>query len=135
MGDEPMPSELAASIISAVGQHVEFELEPIRAELLQRLEEPSDEYIWPRAERIAAHAIGAAWSVELVEQCERGLAEAHELFLRAAGHCLEAADELGSSGAESWIARAIRHRLAFDVVWATLDERHGVEWHECQAGG
>jgi hypothetical protein len=121
------PSDLTESIISAVWQHVEFELEPIRAELLERLEEPSEEEVWARAERIAEDAIDTGWSAELIEQCERGLMQAHELFLRAAEQCLEATDDLGANGRESWVARAIRHQLAFDAVWDTLDEWHGVE--------
>ncbi len=127
------PPELAGEIIPAVTNKAELDLEPIRAELLTRLEEPSEEYIWPRAERIAEDAIDSIWPAELHEQCAQGLQRAHEQFLRAAAQCLDAADDLEANGRESWIARAVRHHFAFEAVWDTLDERHGVESHECQA--
>ena len=130
---------LAQGIIAAVNQTVEIDLELVKNELLAKLEEPSDEYIWPRAQGIAADAIDATWPAELVEQCERGLEHAHELFLRGAAACREAEDDLASRRLESWIAGAIRHRLAFDVCWDTLDDRHGVHSFEsecsCGAGG
>jgi hypothetical protein len=118
----PKPVELAEGIICSVNRHVEFDLTPIRAELAERLREPSEEYIWPRAERIASDAIEAVWSEELVEQCARALAEAHEEFLVAAARCLEAADELEHKGRESWIAGAVLHRVAFDAAWDVLAE-------------
>jgi len=35
-----------------------------------------------------------------------------------------AAEDLEANGAESWIAKAVRHHFAFETVWDTLDERH-----------
>ena len=69
-----------------------------------------------------------ALAPELIAQCEQALDKAHDDFLVAAAHCREA------NGRESWIAGAIRHHLAQETVWNTLDERYGVEWHEfeCQ---
>ena len=133
----PTPPELAMDIISAVSSHVEFDLEPLGADLLERLEEPSEEYIWPRAERIVEDAIDSSWAPELVAQCAQTLDQAHDYFLVAAAHCREASEDLEANGRESWIAGAIRHHLAYETAWNTLDERHGVEWHEfecqCQA--
>jgi hypothetical protein len=129
----PEPSELTAHIVSAVNRHVDFDLAPIKAELLERLEEPSDEYVWVRAETIAEDVIDSTWPEELIAQCEKGLAEARADFLIAATRCEEAVDDLRANGRESWIARAVRHRLAFDTAWNTLDERHGVQAHECDA--
>ncbi len=130
----PKPPELAMDIISAVSSHVEFDLGPLRTDLLERLEGPSEEYIWARAERIVEDAVDSSWAPELVAQCEQALAKAHDDFLVAAAHCLEAAEDLEAHGRESWIAGAIRHHLAHETAWNTLDERHGVEWHEfeCQ---
>jgi hypothetical protein len=127
----PKPPELAMNIISAVSSHVEFDLVPLRANLLERLEEPSEEYIWPRAERIVEDGIDSSWAPELLAQCEQALEKAHDEFLVSAAHCREASDDLQLNGRESWIAGAIRHHLAFETAWETLDERHGVEWHEC----
>lgn len=110
-----------------------FDLEPLRAALLERVEEPSAEYIWPRAERIVEDTIDTAWAAELLEQCERALEEARADFLATACRCDEAADDLRLNGRESWIAKAIRHRLAFETAWDTLDDRHGVEWVEFEA--
>jgi hypothetical protein len=121
-GSPPAPPELADAIASAVARHVTIDLGPICAELEARLAQPSEEYVWPRAERLASDAIDALWSGELVEQCARGLAEAHDEFLRAAAACLEAAAELEREGREAWIARAMIHLLAFDASWAALCE-------------
>jgi len=50
--------------------------------------------------------------------------EAHlERALVQAQRCLEAAGELEERGADSWIAGAVLHRLAFDVSWAVLAEQ------------
>src|SRR5436190_6119910 len=129
----PADPARAAELISAVARHVEFDLQPLRAELLERLGAPSNECIWERAERIVEHAIDVSWWPEVVAQCERGLHAAREDFLVAAAQCNDAAAELQRKGRESWIAAAIRHRLAFDAAWRTLDERHAVEWLECKA--
>jgi hypothetical protein len=119
-GSPPTPPELADAIVSAVASHVTVDLGPICAELVGRLAEPAEEYVWPRAERLASDAIDALWSGELVEQCAGGLAEAHDGFLRAAAACLEATAELERAGREAWIARAMIHRLAFAANWAAL---------------
>jgi len=37
-------------IIAAVTRNLEFDLEPLPTDLLERLEEASEEYIWPPAE-------------------------------------------------------------------------------------
>jgi len=129
----PASPELAMEIVSAVARHVKFDLEPLRRQLLERLEEQSEDDIWERAERIVEDAIDSTWPEELAAQCEQGLEAAREDFLVAAARCEEAADELRLKGGESWIAGAIRHRLAFDTAWETLDERHGVVWHDCEA--
>lgn len=143
--EAPVPALLRETVISAVRDRAGFDLAPIRAGLLARLmrpvgkagpvEEagqladvgPSEAYVWPREERIAEDVIDAAWSDELIEACRRGLAETHEFFLRSAACCLEADADLTAKGCESWIAGAIRHQLAFDAVWDTLDDRHRIE--------
>lgn len=132
--EPPKPAELAMNIIFAVTGHVEFEIEPLRSDLLEKLEEPFDEYIWPHAERIVEDAIDSAWLPELLAQCERAAGKAHDEFLAMASRCLEAVEDLEQNGRDSWIAGAVRHHLAFETAWATLDERHGVEHHEpmCQ---
>jgi len=121
----PTPPELAEDIVRAVGRHVRFDLRPVRAAVVARLAEPDHEDIWPRAERLAGEAIDEEWAAELLEECERALAEAHEGFLVRAARCLEAAEKLESDGLESWIAGTIRHRLAFDASWETLTEQGG----------
>ncbi len=116
----PKPPELAAKIIHAVWQHVEFDNAPIRRELRRRLKEPSDEYIWPRAEDIAADEISTVWAHELVEQCERSLEAAGD-DLAALGADVEAIeDDLTEYGRESWIAKAIRHQIAFEAAWDVI---------------
>jgi hypothetical protein len=135
-GSLPTPPELADAIVAAVARYVTIDLGPICAELEARLAEPSEEYAWPRAERLASDAIDARWSGELVEQCAAGLAEAHEGFLRAAATCLEATAELEQAGREARIARAMIHRLAFDVSWAMLTETELLDGGEgCASAG
>jgi hypothetical protein len=135
-GSPPTPPELAEAIASEVARHVTVDLAPICAELEARLAEPSDEYVWPRAERLASDAIDALWSGELVEQCARGLAEAHDGFLCAAATCLEATAELERAGREAWIARAMIHRLAFDAGCAAVTETERLDGEEgCSSAG
>jgi len=62
----------------------------------------------------------------------QALAQAHGRLLRAAAQCLDAAEDLEANGAESWIAKAVRHHFAFETVWDTLDERHCVAQYECE---
>lgn len=131
--DPPMPPEPAGQIIAAVWFCVDFDRAPLRAHLLEQLKEPSGEYIWPRAERIVAEEIDAAWAPELIAQCERALPEATGDLPQAVEECREALDDLRQNGAGAWIFRAIRYQLAFDTAADTLDERHGVQRHECHA--
>jgi hypothetical protein len=134
----PSPPEPAEDIIGVVARHVRFELRPLKVVLAERLAEPDDVYIWPRAELIAGDVIDAEWPQELVGECERALAEAHEDFLVRAARCLEAAHDLEVDGRESRIGQAIRHRLAFDAScdviaarcpcadeWCALDDGAG----------
>lgn len=109
-------------IASGIRRRVDFDLDPIRAELRERLAEPSDEVIWERAERIATESVGDYWSGELEEQCARALGDVHEEFLVNAVRCLEAGEMLEAEGRESWVAGAVIHQLAFDAVWDVLTE-------------
>jgi hypothetical protein len=130
----PEPVELAEDLVCAVGRHLRFDLAPLRAELAERLREPSEEYVWPRAERIVSDLIDSVWSQELVDQCERAVADAHEGFLVAAARCLGLADELATEGREAWIAGAMRHRLAFDATWDVLAEEGRLDESLSEAG-
>jgi hypothetical protein len=128
----PDPSDRAAAIVGAVAAHVELDLAPIRDAVRHGLAGPSEEFVCERAERIAAGAIETLSADELLEQCERGLGEAHESFLITAERCREAAEDLARNGSEAWIARAIRHRLAFDAAWDAMTETGHVvemEWN------
>jgi len=116
----PEPCELAANIIQAVWQHVEFDNAPIRREVRRRLKEPSEEFIWPRAEDIAIDEISSAWPVELVEQCERSLEAAGDELAALGADVMAIGDDLTEYGRESWIAKAIRHQIAFDAAWHVI---------------
>lgn len=137
----PQPWERAEAIVGAVAPCVEVDLAPVRAAVVRRLDVPSEELVCERAERIAAEELDAQVSDELVRQCERALGEAHDSFLLTAARCLDAADDLRRHGPASWIALAVRHRLAFDAAWDAMAESGHVvemEWgpHEerCGAG-
>jgi len=109
-------------IASGVRRRIEFDLDPIRAELRRRLAEPSDEYIWVRADRIAADAIRQCWSGELEEQCARALGDVHDEFLVSAARCLEAGEVLEAEGHRAWLAKGVIHQLAFDAVWDVIGD-------------
>jgi hypothetical protein len=119
----PSPPELAAQIVAAVSEHVEFELAPLEAHLREQLEEPSEEYIWERAERIVRDEIDASWMPEVVAQCERALAEALQDLALVPEQRRGALEDLRRNGRESWIYGAIRHHLAFETTWEVLTER------------
>jgi hypothetical protein len=121
-------------IVSVVRRGVELDLETVKADLLEKLEEPSDEYIWIRAERIAGDSIDTLWGPTLLEQCASGLAGARDVFLAMADRCSMAAEELQQQGLESWVVRAVRHELGVSACFDTLDERHGVTWWDCDDG-
>jgi len=124
----PSPPELAAQIVAAVSEHVEFELAPLKAHLRERLAEPSEEYIWERAERVVRDEIDASWRLEVRAQCGRALAKAVDDGLQVAEHCRDALEDLRQNGGESWIYGAIRHHLAFETAWEVLNEQD-----ECRA--
>jgi hypothetical protein len=131
----PQPPERASAIVGAVVRHVGLDLAPIRAAVVAGLAEPSAEFIGARAEAIAEAAVVEKWAEELVDHCRSGLAQAHESFLLTASRCLEAAEDLEHHGAESWIARAVRHRLAFDAAWDALAQsEHVTEIEWCADG-
>src|SRR3954468_19328925 len=125
------PSERAAAIVSAVAVHVDVDLAPIRAAVAERLAEPSAAFVCERAGTIADAAIAERCAEELVVECRRGLAEAHESFLLTASRCLEAADDLERGAGDSWTVLAARHRLAGDAAWdamATSEHVESIEW-------
>ena len=124
----PSPPELAAQIVAAVSEHVEFELAPLKAQLREQLEEPSEEYIWERAERVVRDEIDASWRLEVRAQCGRALAKAVDDVPQVAEQCRDALEDLRQNGRESWIYGAIRHHLAFETAWEVLNEQD-----ECRA--
>jgi hypothetical protein len=139
----PTRENVAGRIVSDVCGRIEFDREPVRERLRDGLREPDDEYIWPRAERIAGDALREFWVDRLEEQCRVGLEHARETALAQAMGCLDARDELGARGRDSWIAQAVIHTFAFDVaaeVFETnpefgvesfpLDDGQGVEREE-----
>jgi hypothetical protein len=115
--DPPKPVERIASVVVS---GVRPEPAPVRTHLPERLLVPDEEYVRPRAERIATEALTGRWQAEPAELCPRGLADARELA--QAQRCLDAARDLDERGEESWIAGAVLHRLAFDVSWDVLAE-------------
>jgi hypothetical protein len=118
----PKPPELALQIGCDVARRVEFDLEPIRIQLRARMREPSCEYIWEQAERIATEAISALWSRELEDECARALADVHDEYLLDAARCLEAATAFELEGRRSWLARGVVHQFAFNAAFDVLAE-------------
>jgi hypothetical protein len=119
----PKPLEVAERVITDVTSGVRFDLGAVCSELREHLREDDDEeYVWPRAERIAAASLRTYWPDELEEQCRRALADAHELALMQADGCLAAAHDLEDRGLESWIAGAVLHHLACDAAWEVVPE-------------
>ncbi len=74
------------------------------------------------AERIAGEVVDDSWG-DMSGDCDRALADVHELYLVQAARVLEAQRDLHDNGAESWIARAVMHQQAFQLAWDVLEER------------
>jgi hypothetical protein len=120
--EPPQPAEVAMRIVADVAGGVRPDLGCVRARVAENLLAPDDGYEWPRAERIAVEALSKLWEAELAIPCARALGDAHELALVQAQRCLDAARDLDERGADSWIAGAVLHQLAFDVAWDLLAE-------------
>lgn len=97
---------------------------------------PDDEYIWPRAERIAGKALHDIFGERIEEQCRLGLQHAHEIALAQATSCIEAKADLEAHGVDSWIAGAVLHALAFETAWDVFgtNPEFGVESIPCDDG-
>jgi hypothetical protein len=118
----PPVSEQEILIVHDVARRVEFDLEPIREALRDRLRESSDEYIWERADGIAGAALRERWSDELEDACVRALGKVHDERLVAAGRCLEFSMALRAGGSETWFSRAVLHQIGFSAVADVLEE-------------
>lgn len=113
----PVPVKVAERIISDVNDAVKLDHTLAHEPLRQGLRVPDDEYIWPRAERIAGKALRDILGEQIEEQCRLGLEHAHETALAQAASCVDARADLDAHGADSWIAGAVLHVLAFETAW------------------
>ena len=132
----PSPLEVAERIIGDVNGAVKLDHTLAYEPLREGLRVPDDEYIWPRAERIAGKALHDIFGERIEEQCRLGLQHAHEIALAQATSCIEAKADLEAHGVDSWIAGAVLHALAFETAWDVFgtNPEFGVESIPCDDG-
>lgn len=116
------PPEQAERIIFDVSSRVEVDRDRLRELVGARFVPGAHWHDLIEAERIAGEVVGEAWD-DMSGECDRALADAHELYLVQAARVLEAQEDLHDNGAESWIARAVIYQQAFQLAWDVLEER------------
>jgi hypothetical protein len=116
------PPQDAERIIFDVSSRVGFDRGRLRELVGARFVADAHRHDLIEAERIAGEVMDDAWG-DLSGECDRALAEVHELYLVQAARVLEAQNDLHDNGAESWIARAVMHQHAFQLAWDVLEEK------------
>ena len=116
------PPEHAERIISDVASRIEVDRARLRELIGDRFVPGAYWHDLIEAERVAGEVVEDAWD-DISGDCDRALADVHELYLVQAARVLEAQEDLHDNGAESWIARAVMHQQAFQLAWDVLEEK------------
>ncbi len=116
------PPEQAERIIFDVSSRVEVDRDRLQEQVGARFVPGAQWHDLMEAERVAGEVVGEAWD-DLSGDCDRALADVHELYLVQAARVLEAQADLHDNGSESWIARAVMHQHAFQLAWDVLEEK------------
>ena len=111
----------AKRIVCDVAQRVEIDQSRLVRETDERFVPGAYWHDLIEAERIATQVVADAWG-DIAADCERALADVHELYRVQAASVLEAEEDLRLHGAESWIAQAVMHQKAFSLAWDVLDK-------------
>jgi hypothetical protein len=115
------PPADAERIVSDVAQRVEIDQTRLVQETDERFVPGAYWHDLMEAERIATQVVADAWG-DIAADCERALADVHELYRLQAASVLEAEEDLRRRGADSWIAQAVMHQKAFNLAWDVLDK-------------
>jgi hypothetical protein len=111
----------AERIVSDVAQRIEIDQTRLLRETDARFVPGAYWHDLMEAERIATQVVADAWG-DIAADCERSLADVHELYRVQAASVVEAEEDLRLHGAESWIAQAVMHQKAFHLAWDVLDK-------------
>ena len=104
------PPQDADRIISDVASRIEVDRARLGELIAERFVPGAYWHDLIEAERVAGEVVEDAWD-DISGDCDRALADVHELYLVHAARVLEAQEDLHDNGAESWIA-ACRHASA-----------------------
>jgi hypothetical protein len=116
------PPQDAERIVFDVSSRIEIGRDQLREQISDRFEPGAGRDDLIDAGQIAKDVLDDAWG-ELSSNCDRALADVHELYLVQAARVLEAQRDLHELGSESWIARAVLHQQSFQLAWDVLDEK------------
>ena len=116
------PPQDADRIISDVASRIEVDRARLGELIAERFVPGAYWHDLIEAERVAGEVVEDAWD-DISGDCDRALADVHELYLVHAARVLEAQEDLHDNGAESWIARAVMHQQAFQLAWDVLEEK------------
>jgi hypothetical protein len=116
------PPQDADRIISDVASRIEVDRARLGELIAERFVPGAYWHDLIEAERVAGEVVEVAWD-DISGDCDRALADVHELYLVHAARVLEAQEDLHDNGSESWIARAVMHQQAFQLAWDVLEEK------------
>ena len=116
------PPQDADRIISDVASRIEVDRARLGELIAERFVPGAYWHDLIEAERVAGEVVEDAWD-DISGDCDRALADVHELYLVHAARVLEAQEDLHDNGSESWIARAVMHQQAFQLAWDVLEEK------------
>ncbi len=116
------PPQDAERIIFDVSSRVEVDRDRLRELVGDSFVPGAHWHDLIEAERVAGEVVDEAWD-DMSGECDRALADVHELYLVQAARVLEAQEDLHDNGSESWIARAVMHQQAFQLAWDVLEEK------------
>jgi hypothetical protein len=118
----PTPPELATRIIGDTAEHVRVPREELAARVATEIRDGDVTDPMIDGEEIAGAIFDGRWSAdELIETYTRALQQVRADYMRHAELISTVLGDLQAEGRGSWIARALRHRFAFDVTWEALD--------------
>ena len=94
------PPEQAERIIFDVSSRVDIDGDRLREQVGARFRPGAHWHDLMEAERVAGEVVAEAWD-DLSGDCDRALADVHELYLVQAARVLEAQADLHDNGSES----------------------------------
>jgi hypothetical protein len=118
----PSPWELRDRIIGDTAIHVRVPREELAARVAIEIRNSDVTDPMIDGENIAGDVVDAHWSAgELEDAVTCALEKVRLEYMEHASVVSAVIDDLARAGRSSWIAGALRHRIAFDVTWEALD--------------